>query len=236
MYNFLCQLILIKFSNLLYCIFQLQSTRFCLWLLLLDFDQLGSFYFVLLLVLISYGSCEAFVFFGDIRYFGRKSFNIFCMYSRCYCTSYDLLALVSFVVREPEGFCVWNGPPFGNGEPSIKLEKVICSSATFSEDGSRLMVMKPESVICIYDCSSFKEIRSFQVSNVLAAALSPCGTYLQTFQKSLTPQDKNVVLWKIDNGDAVYHQFQKNMTKTTWYFNLLEEVNSLLFTMRSMSL
>ncbi|KAG8655378.1 hypothetical protein MANES_04G036150v8 [Manihot esculenta] len=123
---------------------------------------------------------------------------------------------LEILVREPEGFCVWNGPPFGNGEPSIKLEKVPCSSATFSEDGSRLMVMKPESVICIYDCSSFKEMRSFQVSNVLAAALSPCGTYLQTFQKSLTPQDKNVVLWKIDNGDAVYHQFQKNMTKTTW--------------------
>ncbi|KDP44253.1 hypothetical protein JCGZ_05720 [Jatropha curcas] len=123
---------------------------------------------------------------------------------------------MEILVRGPEGFCIWTGPPFGNGEPSIKLERVPCNNATFSEDGSKLIVMKSDSVISIYDCSSFKEIRSFQVSNVLAAALSPCGTYLQTFQKSLTPQDKNVVLWKIETGDAVHHHFQKNMTKTTW--------------------
>jgi len=76
--------------------------------------------------------------------------------------------------------------------------------------------MKSDFVISIYDCSSFKEIQSFQVPNVLAAVLSPCGTYLQTFQKSSTPQDKNLVLWKIESGDSVYQQFQKNMTKTTW--------------------
>ncbi|KAL9379935.1 hypothetical protein Peur_028417 [Populus x canadensis] len=128
----------------------------------------------------------------------------------------DTAPSLEILVRGPEGCFVWNGPPFGNGEPSVKLERVPCSRAKFSEDGSRLLVMKSDFVISIYDCSSFKEIKSFQVPNVLAAVLSPCGTYLQTFQKSSTPQDKNLVLWKIESGDSVYQQFQKNMTKTTW--------------------
>ncbi|KAH9783195.1 eukaryotic translation initiation factor 2A [Citrus sinensis] len=119
-------------------------------------------------------------------------------------------------VREPEGFFVWNGPPFSNGQPIVKLERVPCTNVRFSEDGSRLMVMKSDSVISIYDCDNFKEIRSFQVPNVAAADLSPCGTYIQTFQKSSTPQEKNVILWKTETGEAVYQLFQKNMTKTTW--------------------
>lgn len=119
-------------------------------------------------------------------------------------------------VREPEGFYIWNGPPFSNGQPRIKLDRIPCTNVKFSEDGSRLMVMKSDSSIGIYDCSTFKEMRSFQVPNVGAAALSPCGTYLQTFQKSSTPQEKNVVLWKAETGDAVYRLFQKNMTKASW--------------------
>ncbi|KAF5742762.1 eukaryotic translation initiation factor 2A [Tripterygium wilfordii] len=119
-------------------------------------------------------------------------------------------------VRGPEGFSVWNGPPFAGGQPTVKLENVVCTNATFSTDGSRLMVMKSDFVISIYDCSNYQEIKSFEVPNVAAAALSPCGTFLQTFQKSSTPQEKNVVLWKIETGDAVYQQFQKNLTKTTW--------------------
>lgn len=119
-------------------------------------------------------------------------------------------------VREPEGFFVWNGPPFSNGQPIVKLERVPCTNVRFSGDGSRLMVMKSDSVISIYDCGNFKEIRSFQVPDVAAADLSPCGTYLQTFQKSSTPQEKNVILWETETGEAVYQLFQKNMTKTTW--------------------
>ncbi|XP_008222503.1 PREDICTED: eukaryotic translation initiation factor 2A [Prunus mume] len=123
---------------------------------------------------------------------------------------------LDILVRGPEGFSLWNGPPFSNGQPGIKLENISCTSTKFSEDGSRLMVMKSDSVISIYDCSSYREIRSFQIPNVAAAALSPRGTYLQTFQKSSTPQEKNVILWNTETGDPVYQQFQKNMTKATW--------------------
>lgn len=80
------------------------------------------------------------------------------------------------------------------------------------------MVIKSDSGICIYDTTSFQEIRNFDVGHTLAATLSPCGTYLQTFQKPVSPQEKNVTLWNVGSGDAVYQLFQKNMTKTTWYF------------------
>lgn len=123
---------------------------------------------------------------------------------------------LQILVREPEGFSIWNGPPFSNGQPQIKLERVPCTSAKFSENGSRLMVIKSTS-ICIYDCSNnFTEIRSFEIPSLLAAALSPSGTYLQTFHKPSTPQDKNVTLWDIKTGVTVYQQLQKNMSKTTW--------------------
>ncbi|GMH01372.1 hypothetical protein Nepgr_003211 [Nepenthes gracilis] len=123
---------------------------------------------------------------------------------------------LEILVREPDGFCIWTGPPFNNGQPNIKLEKLPCSSANFSEDGSRLMVVKPDSVVSIFDFTKYTEIRSFEVPNLAAAALSPHGTYLQTFQKPSSPQEKNVKLWKIETGAAVYDHFQKNMTKTTW--------------------
>ncbi|XP_052199904.1 eukaryotic translation initiation factor 2A [Diospyros lotus] len=123
---------------------------------------------------------------------------------------------LEILVREPEGFSLWTGPPFSDGKPSTKLERAPCINAKFSDDGSKLIVMKSDSVISIYDCRSSTEIKSFEIPNVLAATLSPRGTYLQTFQKASSPQDKNVTLWKIGTGDSVYHLFQKNMTKTTW--------------------
>lgn len=124
---------------------------------------------------------------------------------------------LEILVRETDGFAIWNGPPFGDGQPSARLDKIMCSSANFSEDGSKLMIVKSDSEISIYDCKSWREIRSFQVPNLLAAVLSPCGTYLQTFQKSASPQDQNVVLWKTETGDPVHKFAQKNMTKSTWY-------------------
>ncbi|KAF8388592.1 hypothetical protein HHK36_027269 [Tetracentron sinense] len=128
----------------------------------------------------------------------------------------DLSSSLEILAREPEGFSLWDGPPFCNDQPRIKLQRVPCKNARFSEDGSRLMVMKSDSTINIYDCRSSAEIRSFEVPNILAATLSPCGTYLQTFQKSSTPQEKNLILWKTETGSPVYQQFQKNMLSTTW--------------------
>lgn len=123
---------------------------------------------------------------------------------------------LEILVREPDGFVIWSGPPFADGQPSTKLHKIACSSGKFTEDGSKLMIITSDSEISIYDCKSWREIRPFKVPNLLAAILSPCGTYLQTFQKSTSPQDRNVVLWKTETGDSVHSFAQKNMTKSTW--------------------
>lgn len=124
---------------------------------------------------------------------------------------------LDILVRDTEGFTIWAGPPFSNGEPRVKLDKVRCSSTKFSQDGSKLMVIGSDSLISIYDSKSLVEIRSLQVPNLLAASISPCGTYVQTFQKSTSPHDKNVVLWKTETVEFVYQVYQKNMTKATWY-------------------
>ncbi|XP_042030406.1 eukaryotic translation initiation factor 2A-like [Salvia splendens] len=123
---------------------------------------------------------------------------------------------LDILVRDPGGFTIWSGPPVSNGEPQIKLDKIPCTSTKFSEDGSKLMAVRSDSLITIYDANNLAEIRAFQVPNLLAASISPCGTYLQTFQKSSTPQVKNVVLWKTETGESVYQVFQKNMAKATW--------------------
>ncbi|KAE9607256.1 hypothetical protein Lal_00026450 [Lupinus albus] len=123
---------------------------------------------------------------------------------------------LEILVRGPEEFSLWTGPPFVNGQPGVKLEKINCVNAKFSDDGSRLMVMKSNSVISVYDCKNAKEIRSFELPNITSAILSPCGTYLQTFQRPSAPQEKNVTLWKTETGDPVYQHSQKHLTKNTW--------------------
>ncbi|KAJ4790486.1 Eukaryotic translation initiation factor eIF2A family protein [Rhynchospora pubera] len=123
---------------------------------------------------------------------------------------------LEILVREPDCFSIWAGPPFPNSKPTSKLEKTPCTSTKFSEDGSKLLVTKPNGVVSIYNCKSLTEIRSFEVPNLLASTLSPCGTYLQTFQKSSSPQEKNVMVWNVESGVPVYQLLQKNMSKTTW--------------------
>ncbi|KAF2582717.1 hypothetical protein F2Q68_00001040 [Brassica cretica] len=101
-------------------------------------------------------------------------------------------------------------------QPTPKNERVSCSSTKFSLDGSKFMAMKSDGTISIYDSASLGEVRSFAVANVTAAEISPCGTYLQTFQKPTTPQEKNVSLWNTETGDLAHGLYQKSITKTTW--------------------
>ncbi|CAN7053007.1 unnamed protein product, partial [Brassica rapa subsp. trilocularis] len=124
---------------------------------------------------------------------------------------------LEILVRDAEGFIVWNGPPFSsNGQPTPKNERVSCSSTKFSLDGSKFMAVKSDGTISIYESASLREVRSFTVANVTATEISPCGTYLQTFQKPTTPQEKNVSLWNTDTGDLAHSLYQKSITKTTW--------------------
>nr|BAD19332.1 putative eukaryotic translation initiation factor 2A [Oryza sativa Japonica Group] len=124
---------------------------------------------------------------------------------------------LDILVREPDGFSVWSGPPYPTGSaPPVRLPKTACSATYFSSDGSRLLATVASASATVYDCRTLSVVRSFELPGLLAAALSPAGTFLQTFQKSSSPQEKNVTVWHVDTATALYQHYQKNMSKATW--------------------
>jgi translation initiation factor 2A len=121
-------------------------------------------------------------------------------------------------VREPDGFTVWSGPPYTPGSsPPQRLSKTACSAASFSADGARLLATVASASATVYDCRTLAVVRVFELPGLLAAALSPTGTYLQTFQKSSPSQEKNVTVWHVDTATALYQHYQKSMSKATWF-------------------
>ncbi|KAG6556078.1 hypothetical protein Mapa_002019 [Marchantia paleacea] len=120
---------------------------------------------------------------------------------------------LSFFVRGPEGLSLLLGPPF-DGEVEKKLDKVSCSAAKFTSDGSKLAVTTPEAVV-IYDANSCKEVLKLPMPGATATAFSPLGTYLQTFQKP-TGQEKNLTLWDLKTGSIAFQLFQKTQSKSNW--------------------
>ncbi|KQK00250.1 eukaryotic translation initiation factor 2A [Brachypodium distachyon] len=124
---------------------------------------------------------------------------------------------LAVLVRGPDGFTVWSGPPYPSGSsPPQRLPKTPCSATSFSSDGSRLLATVASASATVYDCSSLSVIRTFELPGLTAAALSPTGSFLQTFQKSSSPQVKNVTVWHVDTATALYQHYQKNMSKATW--------------------
>ncbi|KAF9591467.1 hypothetical protein IFM89_004165 [Coptis chinensis] len=118
--------------------------------------------------------------------------------------------------REPDGFCLWTGLPFNNGQPSMKLEKVHCSNSKFSEDGSTLMVIKPDSTIGLYDCTTYSEIRSFAIPNALCSYFISTWDLSTNFSEILHTTGKEFGLVEHSHWYSVYQLFEKNMSKTTW--------------------
>lgn len=94
------------------------------------------------------------------------------------------------------------------------MNRVSCSSAKFSDDGCRLAVVTPSTVV-IYDSDSGKVVLQIPAAGVVSIAFSPRGTYLQTFQKP-QGQQKNLTLWDITTGSIALQQFQKTITKNSW--------------------
>lgn len=125
---------------------------------------------------------------------------------------------LEILVREPDGVTVWSGPPYppGTTSPPQRLPKTACSATSFSTDGARLLATVASASATVYDCRTLAVIKCFELPGLLAAALSPTGAYLQTFQKSSSPQEKNVTVWHVDTAAALYQHYQKSMSKTTW--------------------
>lgn len=121
-------------------------------------------------------------------------------------------------MREPDGFTVWSGPPYPPGSsPPQRLPKSACSAASFSANGARLLATVASASATVYDCRTLAVVRVFELPGLLAVALSPTGTFLQTFQKSSSPQEKNVTVWHVDTATALYQHYQKSMSKATWF-------------------
>ncbi|KAJ7525827.1 hypothetical protein O6H91_17G068800 [Diphasiastrum complanatum] len=120
---------------------------------------------------------------------------------------------LNFVLRGPDGLSLLIGPPFV-GEPRTKVEKLPCSTIIFSDDGSRFAVSTTEKIV-IYDSNLVKDICSFAVSSAVAISFSPCGTYIQSFQKASGDQ-KNFTIWNINTGVAVLLQSKKAFSKSSW--------------------
>jgi translation initiation factor 2A len=123
-------------------------------------------------------------------------------------------------VREPDDFTVWSRRPYPLGfNPPQRLPKAACSATSFSDNGARLFATVASASATVYDCIALAVIRVFELPGLLAAPLSPTGTYLQIFQKSSSPQEKNVTVtvWHIDTATALYQHYQKGMSKATWF-------------------
>ncbi|OEL24831.1 Eukaryotic translation initiation factor 2A [Dichanthelium oligosanthes] len=125
---------------------------------------------------------------------------------------------LEILVREPDGFTVWSGPPYppGTTSPPQRLAKTACSATSFSADGARLLATVASASATVYDCRTLAVVKCFELPGLLAAALSPTGAYLQTFQKLSSPQEKNVTVWQVDTAVALYQHYQKSMSKATW--------------------
>ncbi|MCO5548730.1 hypothetical protein L7F22_002191 [Adiantum nelumboides] len=120
---------------------------------------------------------------------------------------------LSFFVRGPDGLSLLVGPPF-HGEPVAQLLKIPCASAVFSDDGSMLAVTSVDA-ISVYDTRDGLIIQSLKVAGIKAAAFSPKGTFLQTFEPP-TQLQKNVTIWNVAAGTAVFQQSQKTFSKAAW--------------------
>ncbi|CAN6273399.1 unnamed protein product [Urochloa humidicola] len=125
---------------------------------------------------------------------------------------------LEILVREPDGFTVWSGPPYPPGTtiPPQRLPKTACGATSFSTDGARLLATVASASATIYDCRTLAVVKCFELPGLLSAALSPTGAYLQTFQKSSSPQEKNVTVWHVDTAVALYQHYQKSISKATW--------------------
>ncbi|KAL2630985.1 hypothetical protein R1flu_015671 [Riccia fluitans] len=120
---------------------------------------------------------------------------------------------LSFFVRGPDGLSLVLGPPF-DAVAETKLDKVACSAAKFSPDGSKLAVTTADAVV-VYDAETCKEVLRLPLSGAAATFFSPRGSFLQTFQKP-TGQEKNLTLWDLKSGSIAFQLFQKTMSKSNW--------------------
>lgn len=128
--------------------------------------------------------------------------QIFCNFLLLLCSQFFFLFYYSLYfffmvtsVQEPEGLTIWKGPRLSNGRPHVNLERVprvLLQSS--GKAGQSLWSLKAHLLLVFVIALGSLRSDPLLIPSLLAAILAPCVAYLQKFCKSITLEDKNVVL------------------------------------------
>ncbi|KAI3428624.1 hypothetical protein D9Q98_007447 [Chlorella vulgaris] len=93
------------------------------------------------------------------------------------------------------------------------------SSLVFSPDATRLLLVGGDAV-AVLDAATRKQLQRLDIPAVVAAALSPQGTFMVTFQRPTKTEsgaaDRNLKVWRLEAGECLLSLHQKVYTKDTW--------------------
>ncbi|PRW44612.1 eukaryotic translation initiation factor eIF2A family [Chlorella sorokiniana] len=123
---------------------------------------------------------------------------------------------LSIVCRTPEELQFLSGPPEVAKQAGIDT---AASSLVFSPDAQRLLVVGGDAV-AVLDAASRAEQQRLAIPAVMAAALSPKGTFLITFQRPSKDEsgqaDRNLKVWRLADGQQLLSLHQKTFSKDAW--------------------
>ncbi|PSC70931.1 eukaryotic translation initiation factor eIF2A family [Micractinium conductrix] len=126
------------------------------------------------------------------------------------------MASLQAVCRTPEELQFLSGPPQVASHGTVSG---AASSLVFTPDATRLLVVGGD-VVAVLDAASRAEQQRLSIPAVMAAALSPQGTYMVTFQRPTKNDsgaaDKNLKVWRLADGECVLSLYQKMFSKDSW--------------------
>ena len=76
-----------------------------------------------------------------------------------------------------------------------------------------MVVHDSASGIQFIDMQTKKEVRNFPLQQVIATSLSPCNTFLLTFQRFAAFPENNLVLWRVSDGKKMAAFTQKQVDR-----------------------
>eukprot|EP00850_Spirogloea_muscicola_P018643 SM000173S03012 [mRNA] locus=s173:161487:165551:- [translate_table: standard] len=125
-------------------------------------------------------------------------------------------------LRDADGVTLLTAPP-GPVAPLPPLVKVACTAVHVSESGSLLAAVRASGdggggAVALYDPrpSPPRALAVLSAPGVAAVAISPLGSFVQTWQRPTSPDAKNLTLWDAATGQPLLQFFQKLRTPESW--------------------
>ncbi|KAL4428252.1 hypothetical protein ABPG75_002341 [Micractinium tetrahymenae] len=126
------------------------------------------------------------------------------------------MAQLGIVCRTPEELQFLSGPP------QVASQSVVgspASSLVFTPDATRLLAVGGDAVT-VLDASSRQQLQRLDIPAVMAAALSPKGTFMITFQRPSKDESgqahRNLKVWRLADAQCLLSLHQKLFTKDSW--------------------